>query len=224
MIIIYNNIYEYKKLDSVEMRSVMLSMKAARAASVCLSFLVVAGCSKTIGPNADDASLRGDVSLTTLFDGGPKVYKSVVDGRSLEPNESYYMSEGVLIIRGDVPPKTTVKVGMGRIEVTGNVNSEAKVKADMPELRHTENYTKPEYNAVFRMDVPVRHKRIVRDGLMFDDPTPGVRVGGYVESNASLSSNAGVFAQCASPDAKFATDWDRPIMVENSDCYSYSMN
>lgn len=203
----------------------MLSMKAARAASVCLSFLAVVGCSKTIGPNADDANLRGDVSMTTLFDGGPKVYKSVVDGRSLEPNKSYYMSEGVLIIRGDVPSKTQVKVGTGRIEVTGNVNSKAKVNAYMPERTHSENYVTIEYNAALKMTLPVTRTRTVRDGLMYDDPTPGVNVRGYVDSEALLSSNAGVFAQCASPEAKFATDWGRPALVANSDCpYSYSMH
>lgn len=203
----------------------ILSMKTARALSVGLSFLAVVGCSKTIGPSSEDPDLRGDVSMTTLVEGAPEVFKSVVDGRSLEPNESYYMREGVLIIRGDVPPKTKVSVGTGRIEVLGNVNSGAKVMADMPERTHSESYTSIEYNAALKMTLPVTRTRTVRDGLMYNDPTPGVRVQGYVDSKASLQSNAGVFAQCASPDAKFYTYWSRPAVVENKSCdYSYTLH
>ena len=77
-------------------------MFAKRLSKIFLS-VALAGtllsCSNRIGPNADKSDLKGDVTETTIFPGGPKQSDIRLDAGNLKEGESYSTS-GKLTING----------------------------------------------------------------------------------------------------------------------------
>ena len=185
-----------------------------KTALLTMTFSALAACGQAIGPDAKTPELRGDVSSAPLVDGSTKVDVVTLNASALRSGESYKLSQGVLIINGDVPEKTSVSVNMGRIIINGNVSSGAEVSAWMPENTHSESYTCMMYNAALKMSTASVCSRTVRDSLTFaSDPTPGVIVTGKLADKAVIESNAGVQANCAAETARVGTDWNRPVRV-----------
>lgn len=57
----------------------------------------------------------------------------VVKGADLVAGESYKLAGGLLVIDGDVPPKTKITVDSGKLYISGNVGAEAEVRATAPQ-------------------------------------------------------------------------------------------
>lgn len=185
-----------------------------KTALLTMTFSALAACSEGIGADAETQELRGDISSAPLVDGATNVDVVTLNASALRSGESYKMSQGVLVINGDVPAKTKINVGMGRIIVNGNVGTGAKVSAWMPEDTHSETYTCMMYNAALKMSTASVCSRTVRDNLTFaSDPTSGVIVSGNVAADATIQSNAGVQAQCVDETSRLGTDWSRPVRV-----------
>lgn len=57
----------------------------------------------------------------------------VVKGADLVAGESYKLTSGLLVIDGDVPPKTKITVESGKLYVTGSLRDGAEVRATAPQ-------------------------------------------------------------------------------------------
>lgn len=78
--------------------------------------------------------IAGASRCARVFNGASTCHQMiVVKGADLVAGESYKLASGLLVIDGDVPPKTKITVGSGKLYVSGNVGAEAEVRATAPQ-------------------------------------------------------------------------------------------
>jgi hypothetical protein len=173
--------------------------------ALCLT-LLLAGCAgrEVIGPAAQDPALRGYVTQSQIFPGGPVQNVTRLQGNALLPQHSY-RATGRVIVLGDIPPDVNLLVTDGKLHVKGSVHPGARVEADAPVVTRTEFYSDPFYTAGFGTGFghhrsfypyggfgygyPARHAHTVVEGLRYNDPSPVLIIDGTVADTAQIFSN-----------------------------------
>jgi hypothetical protein len=146
----------------------------------------------------------GQSSYSMVFNGAAQMQKVCkINGSDLKDNMYYNYDDGLLVIKGDVPGNTAVKVTNGKLLVDGNVGPGAKVASYVPELTHTYTTFVPIYTGKTFVIVPMIHT--VFDGFRYQqDNDPAMIIKGSVDQDARVSSNHGIhIGKNFSADAKF---------------------
>lgn len=153
----------------------------------------LAGCGKTIGPKAETPDLRGETSITQVFNGGPQGNMTRISGAALQAKESYQAS-GKIIIEGDVPAKSSIDVDAGKLLVTGNVGDGASIHVSQPIKTHNENYPDFCYGYDFMAGkFKYSYKfsgcdHTVVDGLKYNDAEAAVEIKGNIGKDVKIST------------------------------------
>jgi hypothetical protein len=171
-------------------------MFAKRLSKIFLSVALAAtmfSCSNRIGPNADKSELKGDVTETTIFPGGPKQSDIRLDASNLKEGEAYSTS-GKLTINGNIPKNVMLSVNDGKLVVNGNIGAGSNIDVNEPIVSHTENdpgydYGYNSFSGKFEWHYDFSKTKTVVDGLKYNDPDPAVQVNGSCGENVKINSN-----------------------------------
>lgn len=112
-----------------------MRMKRLMAVLFILSLSACAPATQ-LGSGAAQPSLQGRVTQETIFRGGPVQDHTHVRGSDLAAGQTYSV-RGMLTVDGDVPPKTTLLVQLGRLVVNGNVGDDVKLRVNVPVVSHS---------------------------------------------------------------------------------------
>ena len=100
----------------------------------------LAGCGPSaIGPKAETPDLKGETTLTEVFNGGPQQYLTRIEASALQEKGSY-TADGRLEIEGNIPSHVSITVRDGELLVNGNVGDDVKLHVTQPIQTHNENY------------------------------------------------------------------------------------
>ncbi len=173
----------------------------AKGALVLAFAAALAGCSSNIGPNASDASLKGETTMTEVFKGGPVGPATQLNAGALKAGGSYEAS-GKLTIVGNVPDNVSITVNGGKLDVQGNLGNKARIEVSEPVATHTEMQTGYCYGYDFASGkfeysykMTPRCEVTVTDGLAYNDPAPAVNVAGGIGTDVHINTNGPIAVQ-----------------------------
>lgn len=165
--------------------------------ALCLAFAAaLTGCgSQGIGPNASDPSLKGETTITQVFNGGGAGPATQLDAAALKTGQSY-SATGQLTIKGNVPDDVSITVDNGKLVVQGSLGNKDRIEVNEPVKTHTEMSSgycygydfmsgKFEYSYKFTPSC----ENTVTDGLRYKDAGPAVNVSGGIGTDVRINTN-----------------------------------
>lgn len=169
-----------------------LSRFFRKAALIAACGLALVGCGQNIGPNADTPQLRGETTITEVFNGAGMGQQTRIAGSALQAKESYNAS-GRIIIDGNVPDGAKINISSGELLVTGKVGNNVSINVGQPIATHTEKQTgwcygydfasgkfEYSYKMTPRCDVTIT------DGLVYHDHDAAVEIAGGIGTNVRI--------------------------------------
>lgn len=161
-----------------------------------------------IGPQADTPALVGRSAAEQVFSGGPVETHTVIAGSALQPGENY-AARGRLTIEGDVPAGVTITV-RGKLAIHGDVGANARLRADVPLVTHTEPVTGIAMPAgkcsAFDIAASVSIQcRTVVDGTKYKDGEAAITVTGKTGPGVRLETYGGVEVKSLTKPADVGT-------------------
>jgi hypothetical protein len=172
----------------------------AKGALLLAFAAALTGCGSQIGPNAKDASLRGETSQTQVFNGGPMGNDTHIQGSALKAGESYDAT-GRLTIEGSIPDKASITVD-GKLIVTGDVGNGVNITVNQPIRTHTEyhtgycygyDYSSGKFEYSYKMTP--RCSSTVTDGLEYNDSEAAVNIKGHFGTNTDIRTPGPIVVQ-----------------------------
>lgn len=175
----------------------------------CVVAFGLAGCSDPVtelcSTDAPEGLNRAP-HLSIIYNGSAEPHPVCeVNGSALQEGHKYSFPQGLLIINGDVPARSALRVGSGRIVISGDVGESSRVDATLPETFRTRTQIVmmpvPTGNGISMQPRPQTQR--IFDGFAYpDDLNPSVKIEGYVERNAVISGNRSVEINAADPSVK----------------------
>ncbi len=170
-----------------------MTTRFVKGLSLCLAFAAALGCTQTLGPQASSPELKGRVANEEVFRGAGLSEHLYIDGAHLKEGKDYEYT-GTLTVNGDIPAKASIHVTNGKLEVTGDVGSNAKLTADLPVNTHQEEYYYTTLIPAGQSFIPVMQVgyTTVIDGLKYpDDPSPAITVKGNIGNKTDIKASYG---------------------------------
>ncbi len=134
-------------------------------------------------------------------------------------NVSYRFNEtGMLIIKGDLPPETSISIERGRIIIEGDMLDGSKASAMLPYKTKTESYpsmcTRMSVDNTLKTEPCIKHRTVFNGFIYDEDLSPAVHVQGTTYPETQIETNAGIEIDGNACSARLSVRHDRPLIVK----------